>query len=342
MAELKGATLNAYLTSGQPAVPVLIVFGPDPGLVSERCQQACSRFLGNEDPALALVRLSGADLVDSGTIMDEVGAVSMFTSRRVVWVRDLGQKKVAAALTAAADHASPASLLIVEAGDLRKGHELRKLGEKRADIGLIACYPDKERDLNQLIDEVVGEHQLDISKDARRALHQRLGSNRLLSRNELEKLCLYAAGGGRIDFDQVEAMVGDSALTQIDDLVDAVALGQPKMVQQHMRRALADGVHPSVLAGACQRHFQRLELFAAGRASGASVDSLVAGARPPIFFNRRSAVSRQISLWSVGQARAAQQLLQACVLDQRRHADLDDALLGQNLLRLARSKARSK
>ena len=54
----------------------------------------------------------------------------------------------------------------------------------------------------------------------------------------------------------------------------------------------------------------------------------------------QSAVSRQISLWSAGQARAAQHLLQACVLDQRRHADLDDALLGQNLLRLARSKAR--
>jgi DNA polymerase-3 subunit delta len=339
VSELKGNAVERYLTRGEPAVTLLLVHGSDPGLVTERCQTAATKFLAGEDASLALVKMSGSDLTEPGLLIDELCAISMFSARRVVWLRDFGQKSLVDALTVILDTAPKDALLIIEAGELRKTNAIRKFAEREGRAAVIACYPDNARDLASLVDSTLSEFNLTIEPEAKRALVDRLGSNRMTSRNELEKVCFFALDKRQIELHDVLSLVGDNAATQIDDLIDAVGQGQVRQAEVLLRRLLKDGQSPSYLAAAAHRHFQRLEVFAHQLKIGYGTDSIVAGARPPIFFNRKAAVQKQIQLWSVNQARAAQELLQTTILSQRRNASLDRTLLGNCFLRLARSKS---
>ena len=67
----------------------------------------------------------------------------------------------------------------------------------------IACYADSGRDLDRLIDEETKAAGVTIAPDARAALRKLIGSDRLVSRSEIGKLCLYAADGGTISIDDV-------------------------------------------------------------------------------------------------------------------------------------------
>ncbi len=82
------------------------------------------------------------------------------------------------------------SYVVVEAGDLKKGSALRKVGRDAHVRSLtIACYSDDARSLQALIDKELGDEKLGITPAARERLMEALGGDRLASRNEAAQAC---------------------------------------------------------------------------------------------------------------------------------------------------------
>jgi hypothetical protein len=104
---------------------------------------------------------------------------------------------------------------------------LRALFDKSTTGTAVPCYADEARDLSGMITEVLEAARLTISPEAQQQLMARLGADRGLSRSEVDKLALYAAGKGTIDIDDVEAVVGDAAELAMDRVVNAATSGAP-------------------------------------------------------------------------------------------------------------------
>ena len=69
---------------------------------------------------------------DPGRLLDEAGTVSMFSARRLIWVRDAGAHKgFADAVKALAAAPLADAIVLIEAGDLKKGAALRTAVEAR-------------------------------------------------------------------------------------------------------------------------------------------------------------------------------------------------------------------
>ncbi|TGQ03172.1 DNA polymerase III subunit delta, partial [Mesorhizobium sp. M4B.F.Ca.ET.215.01.1.1] len=75
-------------------------------------------------------------------------------------------------------------------------------------------------------------------------------------------------------------------------------------------------------------------------AGGRNAASVVAGARPPVFFSRRKLVEKALERWSVEALGRALNRLQTAVLQTRRRPDLSEALARQALLGIAIESAR--
>ena len=340
MVALKPSEIDPFLRRPSDRAPVVLVYGPDDGLVAERAAALVKAAAGKADDPFSLVRLDGAEIVsDPARLVDEASTVSLFGDRRVVWVRDCGARNILPAVQPLLDRPDGGSLVVIEAGDLKKGTGLRKKVEDHATAVAIPCYPDTAQDIARLIDQTLKEAGFDIDRDAREVLEAHLGADRMASRGELRKLCLYAHGQPRITHADVAAIVGDASAFAMDELIDAVAGGDLVEADATLRKLEASGTHSSVAGTMLIRHFQLLERARAEIGPGRSATDVVERLQPPIFFRRRPAIVRQLGLWSKERLARALDHLDEMMRQTRSKPHLADAIFSEATLKLARAAA---
>ena len=183
---------------------------------------------------------------------------------------------------------------------------------------------------------------LAITSDARAALKGLIGADRMASRSEVAKLCLYAADTGTVTIDDVRAIIGDAAASATDEVIDAAALGDAAVLDRQYRRLRAAGVAGAVIVGAAQRHFNFLQKARAACDAGATVEAVVAGARPPVFFQRRNAIIRQLNIWSAAALDAALARLDIALFESRLHRAIEDEVVAQALQSVAAMAGRAR
>lgn len=338
MVALKPSEVDAFVRKPPATVSLVLVYGPDEGLVAERGRAIVKAVAGSLDDPFTLVRLSGSDLVgDTARLVDEALTVSMFGGRRVVWLRDLGRANVAGALEPLFAMKDLASLVVVEAGDVKKGAALLKPFEETVTAAALPCRSDDGAALARLIDEELKQAGLTIEPGARVALEAQLGADRLASRSEVQKLCLYARGQGKVTEADVAAVVGDASAFAIDEVVDAVAGGDPTGLDTVLRKLESSGTPAHVAGGAVIRHFHQLQRLRSEVDTGKRPDQVVAGARPPVFFSRQRAVTQQLGLWPLARIDRALGLLDEAMRQSRVKPVLGSAVMSEALLQLSRA-----
>lgn len=299
MVAIPANRVAAFLAKPDPAVRAVLVYGQDAGLVGERAQALCAALAAREKPAGEIQRLDDHDFDnDPDRLAVELFTVPMFGGAKIV--RVAASRRVNTNMLKALLTGPPlAGSLVVEGGNLRREDALRGLFEKTQGAAAIACYADEGATLDALVSEVLGAAKLAISPDARAELLSRLGADRALSRAEIEKLALFAAGAERIEVDHVEAAVGDVSAMAIDRILDAAAVGDAAAALSECDRALAAGESPQAVILLAQRHFLRLHRIRADMEGGRSLEDVFRQMRPQPHFRQRAALERQCRLWSL-------------------------------------------
>lgn len=331
--QVKPGDIDRFVAEPSQAVRFVLIHGNDDGLVAERAETFARAVTGGGDDPFASVRLEAASIADDPRrLADEAHAVPMFGGRRCISIRLSGNTSIMPALEPLFETPPIDSWIVVTAGELRKTSPVRKLFEAAKNAAAIACYADAARDLDRLIDEETRAAGLKITAEARSALRNLIGSDRLASRGEVAKLCLYAEGSGEIGIEDVRAVVGDASALAVEETVDAAALGDSEAVARLYRRLIAAGTADFAVAGAAQRHFDFLHRARALYDAGTDAESAVG---PQIFFKRRDAVVRQIALWPLARIERALGLINRAVVDSRLNGSISGDVVGQAMLMVA-------
>ncbi len=218
MTAVKAADVDRFIAKPNPAQPIMLVFGPDAGLVRERVDALVRASVDDPNDPFTLARIEGDELAGNpARLVEEAHTVPLFGGRRAVLVR-AGARNIASAVETVIASPSSECRVIIEAGDLRKNAPLRAVCEKAKIAAALPCYADNERALAQLIDEEFRAENLSIAPDARTALLGLLGGDRLASRSEIRKLVLYAKGQKSVELDDVMAVVADASEMALDSV----------------------------------------------------------------------------------------------------------------------------
>ena len=343
MAQKKGYEVDSWLAKPDPSMAIVLLYGPDRGLVAERAKTfAAKTGLPLDDP-FSVVKFDGSEVDrDEGRLLDEARTVPMFSDRRLLWVRNAsGQKALADDIKALTTSPARDAIILIEAGDLKKGTGLRAIVEGADNAIALPCYADEARDLDAVIDDELRKAGMSMTLDARQALRRNLGGDRLASRGEIEKLVLYAHGQKEIGIDDVNAMSGDVSGASFDDAVDAMLDGKVGDFDIAFTRHCLSGGHPFLVLSSAMRQLQAIQAMRGQMESGGrNAASVVAGARPPVFFSRRKLVEKTLERWNVDALSRALGRLQTAVLQTRKRPDLSEALARQALLGIAIESAR--
>ncbi len=296
--KLAAGRVEAFLRRPDTDIRAVLLYGPDAGLVRERAD-ALGRLVSADlhDP-FRVADLTGAALAhDPARLHDEAAQISLMGGQRLVRVRDIADAQAAVFARFLAEPPDDA-LVVAEAGDLPARAALRRVFDDAPRGVAIGCYPDTARDLAEVIRETLGAHRVAASRDAVDFLTAHLGGDRLLTRAELEKLALYAGDGGRVELDDARQSVTDSAALSLDDAVLAAAEGNAPALDRALARVFQEGESAVAVVRATLRHLHRLHVLSIRLAAGDSVDGVLRGARPPIFFKQQDSFRRQLTLWS--------------------------------------------
>jgi DNA polymerase-3 subunit delta len=334
--DVKAADIDRVLARSD--VRLLLIHGNDTGLVAERAAAFVKSTLGDSGDPLGLIRLDASEVAsDPARLADEAYAIPMFGGRRCIELRVSGNWSVVPAIEPLLASPPIDSALVVTAGELKKSAPVRKLFELAKNAYSIACYADDAKGLDRIVDEETKRAGLSIAPDARAALKQLIGSDRMASRGEVAKLCLYAEGNREISLDDVRAVVGDASAYAVDEAVDAVAAGDAPGFERLYRRLIAAGSAGFTVAGAAQRHFDMLHRTRALVDRGTDPESALG---PGVFWKRRDALVRQLQIWPLARIERALTLLDRTIIDSRLKGNIANEVVGQGMLMVAALAAR--
>ncbi|MCJ2019764.1 DNA polymerase III subunit delta [Methylobacterium sp. E-065] len=342
MTAVKAGEIEGLLRRGpDPRIPVILVYGPDTGLVTERARKLAEDFVPDPADPFALVRIDGDALAsDPGRLCDEAGTMGLFGGRRSIWIRP-GSRNYAPAVEAVLSAPVAEARIVVEAGDLAKNNPLRTLCERSPRALAIPCYADDERTLADLIDRTLQERGLRIDRAAREVLARSLGGDRRASLMEIEKLALYAAGEGTVTLDHVEAITSDVAASVLNTLIDAAFDGRHAAVERDYRRFRHEGLDPGVVLGSALRH--ALTLLTTRLDNPDKTPAMMVATWRGLHFKRKASLEGQLGTWGPSTLRQAAVALQGAVLACRRaEPELAHALASAALLRVAEAGARRR
>jgi len=339
MTAVKPADVDAFVARPDPKRPVVLVFGPDAGLVSERVNTLVKAAVDDVGDPFALARLDGEELAaEPSRLVEEAQTIPLFGGRRAVWVK-AASRNIAAAVEPLLALPAFECRVVIEAGDLRRNAPLRSLIERAKNAAALPCYADNEKDRERLIDDEMRAARLKLAPDARALLVPLLGGDRQASRSELAKLALYARGQQQVGVDDVAAVVSDASALALDDIVDAAFAGRPAELETQLAKARMAGTSAGSILFAAQRQVAQLHKWktAIEAGTGFSLDAV----QPPVNFRRKGSIETALRLWSAARLLAAMTELADTVLQSRRNADLADTIAGRALLAIAANVRRS-
>ncbi len=296
--KLKWNEIEPFVKSPSKAARVILVYGPDNGLMRERAKTMGQSVVADINDPFNAVTLSIDILADDpARLSDEACAISMMGGDRLIRVEGASDK-LTSLLKTYLEAPNEQALIILEAGDLGPRSSLRKLCEGAKNAAAVPCYVEDERDLSKLIRGSMQEAQLDIDGDAVGWLAVNISGNRQKVRSELEKIITYKHGDpAPVSLGDVQACCGEAGAQGLDDLVYSVAGNQSAKALKTYNKLLDEDVNFIVIVRSLQNHFRRLHATKARMEGGEMADIAMKKLTPPIFFKQQNAFRTQAERW---------------------------------------------
>lgn len=340
MATIKAHEAERVLARLDPAWRLFLFYGPDSGLVSERAAALARASVDDVQDAFQLVRMDGDELAsDPLKLTDEANTIGLFGGKRAIRVSATSRPLLAAVEPLLATPSQDA-IVIVEAGDLQRPNPLRTACERARSALAVPCYGDAARDLGTIVDEMMRAGGKSIDRAARELLVGLLGGDRQTSRQEIDKLILYAGADTAVTQAHVEAVVGDTAQREQASVVDAVFSGRFAGLDLALGKLAGEGLDQGALLGAVLRHALALMKARLAVDQGRSPREAVGAMRLP--FPRIAAAEAALGAWSATRLKDAIAILGAAMAAVRRDGDMAKPIAARALwtmTRMASSRA---
>ncbi|HVW75814.1 MAG TPA: DNA polymerase III subunit delta [Rhizomicrobium sp.] len=332
---VKSHEADRYVANPPKGLMAALVYGPDAGLVQERAEKLLKSVVPDLTDPFNVADLSETVLLaDPARLADEAAAISMMGGRRVVRVRGAGND-LAELFEDFLDDPKGDALVVAEGGDLAKTGALRKLFDGHKTAIAVQCYPDSLRDLGDVVRDALRAEGLSIAPDALEDAVSRLGSDRGVTRREIEKLLLYMHGHKQVTLEDVRAVMGDEAEARSESACDAAGSGDLVRLDRELERLWASDTQPAQVLRSAMGHFQKLVQAREGAARGESLDSVMKRLRPPVHFSRTTSFKAQAQRWSTDRLGEALDMLLDAEAMTRTTGVPAEAVTGRTLMNIA-------
>lgn len=303
--------IREFITTKNHSVKIALFFGPEEGLVAERSSQLAQNICPDLKDAFSYTEFSNQDIGDSPSLLlDEMTAQSLMGGNKLIRVKN-ATDKVFTALTSLLDsEIETHNFLIIEAGDLDKRSKLRNLGEKSPKVASIACYEEDASQLIPQIKEMLKAEGIEADQDALLFMATNLAHNRLMLKNEVQKLISYKGDDKKVTLDDLKEIISNHSNLFLDEACWTAADGNYVETDKTLTQLMDQSIAPVSVLRAAQNHFNKLLFVKMQITAGTSLDKALFSLRPPLFFKVKNKFTQQVQRWNISDIQEVLSLLQ--------------------------------
>ena len=189
--------------------------------------------------------------------------------------------------------------LIIFSEILGKRSKLRNFFETNKKTICIPCYLDNEKDLKVIAQSELKKNNIMLSQETVNLLIEKSNSDRNNLRNEIEKIHLYSLNKKKLELNDIKSLINFSGDYKSDTFINECLCGNIKQYKKIISELYVNTVNQILLLRILSNKIQRLLKIKAEESKSNNVDNLISKVKPAIFWQEKSLVKKQLSIWSL-------------------------------------------
>jgi len=275
----------------------ILIYGPNEGLVRENFLKIKEIFNQNNTEEVCF---SGKLINDQPEILvDEVQTVSMFNEQKIITIEQPIDKNIdlfESVFTKLPDK----TLIIVIANNLTKNSKIRKFFESSDKYFSCANYEDDFKSNSQQIQNLEKSINKNLHRDIKHYLNQNLSSDRMISKNEIDKIILLYSENDQIpELEHIKLIFNDNADLGLNKISHLTFSGQPNRVSVNLNKIFDEGVNPVAIIRVMLNYVQRIQATQVALKKNNDFDSAIKSLKPPVFWKDKDNFKLHCKKWPI-------------------------------------------
>ena len=273
-----------------------LIYGPNEGLIRENIDILYKNFSKGAD--CERININGKQLDESISILnDEISTISLFSEKKFIVINSAKEKHISIIEDSLSlDFRN--TCMVVKQDNLTKSSGIRKLYETSKNHFCLACYDDDIKTLSSLIEKFQKEHSITFDSDVKSFLLNNLSNDRMVIKNELEKILLSLSKDDRkVDIEKLRYILHDSAHTDFQQINNSILFGNTEKGSKSLEKLFNLGTNPVAILKSFNNYIMRIRLTQVELSKGKSFDEAIKILRPPVFWKEKSDFKRHCLMW---------------------------------------------
>lgn len=311
----------------------ILIYGPNEGLVRDNFLKLKEIFNQNNAEEISFTGKLINDQPEA--LIDEIQTVSMFNDQKIIIIEQPIDKNIELfeeAFTALPDH----TLIIILASNLTKTSKIRKFFENSEQYFSCANYEDDFRSNSQQIQNLEKSINKTLNRDIKNYLNQNLSSDRMISKNEIEKIILLYTENDQIpELENIKLIFNDNPDLGLNKISQLAFSGQPKKVSINLNKIFAEGVSPVAIIRVMLNYVLRIQTTQIALKKTNDFDSAIKSLKPPVFWKDKDNFKLHCKKWPINQTILNFNLLVDTELNCKSDYNLTNILCERALINIA-------
>ena len=235
---------------------------------------------------------------DEKRFYSSVYSGSLFSSKKIITINN-ATDKIIKYIENVLEENLESTLLIINSDLLQKKSKLRNLFEINKNTVCIPCYPDNERDLQNIVLTEIKKNNISMSRETINFLVDKSNNDRNYLRNEIEKIKSYSHNKTKIDIDELKNLINFSGEHKSEVLINECLCGNIFQYKKILSEFYTNTINQIFLLRILSNKVQRLLNIKKMEGKHKNLEDLLGAAKPPIFWKDKEIVKKQLKAWDI-------------------------------------------
>ena len=311
----------------------ILLYGPNQGLIRENIIKIRNIFKLRDTEEITFTGKTVHEHPES--LIDHVQMISMFNNEKIIFIENPIDQNIDLFQNIFEDLPDKI-LIIVITNNLKKTSKIRKFFEDSNQYISCANYEDDLKINSQQINELEKSINKVFDKDTKNYLNQNLSSDRMISKNEIEKITLlFSNTNEEPKLEKIQSVFNDNADLGLNKISQLVFSGNPNGVSIFLNKIFDEGINSVAIIRTILTYVQRIETTQIALKKTDDFDMAIRGLKPPVFWKDKDLFKLHCKKWPISETVSNFSLLVETELKCKNDYQLTNILCERALIKIA-------